>query len=73
MPSPNLIASVLPRTTSNGALIVLGNSLALYQPPVRVAEEMAMLDVMSKGRLVAGFPSEHLWTLHFHMGKLPLH
>ena len=56
MPSPNLIASVLSRTTSNGALIVLGNSLALYQPPIRVAEEMAMLDVMSKGRLVAGFP-----------------
>jgi alkanesulfonate monooxygenase SsuD/methylene tetrahydromethanopterin reductase-like flavin-dependent oxidoreductase (luciferase family) len=34
----------------------MGNSVALYNPPTRVAEEMAMLDVMSGGRLVAGFP-----------------
>ena len=34
----------------------MGNSLALYNPPVRVAEELAMLDVLSGGRLVAGFP-----------------
>ncbi|GIT69930.1 MAG: hypothetical protein Ct9H300mP27_10340 [Chloroflexota bacterium] len=52
----NLIASILARSTKNGALIVLGNSLALYQPPIRVAEEMSMLDIMSRGRLVAGFP-----------------
>ena len=56
MPSPNLMASILTQTTSDAALIVLGNSLALYQPPLRVAEEMAMLDIMSGGRLVAGFP-----------------
>jgi alkanesulfonate monooxygenase SsuD/methylene tetrahydromethanopterin reductase-like flavin-dependent oxidoreductase (luciferase family) len=36
-------------------LLVIGDSLALYNPPVRVAEEMAMLDVMSEGRLIAGF------------------
>jgi alkanesulfonate monooxygenase SsuD/methylene tetrahydromethanopterin reductase-like flavin-dependent oxidoreductase (luciferase family) len=30
--------------------------VALYNPPTRVAEEMAMLDVLSGGRLVAGFP-----------------
>jgi alkanesulfonate monooxygenase SsuD/methylene tetrahydromethanopterin reductase-like flavin-dependent oxidoreductase (luciferase family) len=35
---------------------VLGNSLALYNPPTRVAEEFAMLDVISGGRLIAGFP-----------------
>ena len=34
----------------------MGNSVALYNPPTRVAEEMAMLDVLSGGRLVAGFP-----------------
>ncbi len=34
-----------------------GNSIiALYNPPLRVAEEFAMLDVLSGGRLVAGFP-----------------
>ncbi|MBV9235140.1 MAG: LLM class flavin-dependent oxidoreductase [Xanthobacteraceae bacterium] len=56
MPSPNLMAAALTRRTSKAKLVVLGNSVALYDPPIRVAEEMAMLDVMSGGRLVAGFP-----------------
>ena len=55
MPSPNLMAAVLARNTRNAALVVLGNSLALYNPPLRVAEEYAMLDNLSRGRLVAGF------------------
>ena len=56
MPSPNLMASSLARRTKDTAIIVLGNSLALYNPPTRVAEEFAMLDCISGGRLVAGFP-----------------
>jgi alkanesulfonate monooxygenase SsuD/methylene tetrahydromethanopterin reductase-like flavin-dependent oxidoreductase (luciferase family) len=56
MPSPNLMASVLARRTRDAAIIVMGNSLALYNPPTRVAEEFAMLDCLSGGRLVAGFP-----------------
>jgi alkanesulfonate monooxygenase SsuD/methylene tetrahydromethanopterin reductase-like flavin-dependent oxidoreductase (luciferase family) len=56
MPSPNLIAASLARRTCDAAIVVLGNSLALYNPPTRVAEEMAMLDCISGGRLVAGFP-----------------
>jgi alkanesulfonate monooxygenase SsuD/methylene tetrahydromethanopterin reductase-like flavin-dependent oxidoreductase (luciferase family) len=56
MPSPNLIAATLARRTQDAAIIVMGNSLALYNPPLRVAEEFAMLDCMSGGRLVAGFP-----------------
>ncbi len=56
MPSPNLIAAALARRTSRAKLVLMGNSVALYNPPIRVAEEMAMLDVMSGGRLVAGFP-----------------
>ena len=55
MPSPNLMAAALARRTSEATLVVLGNSLNLYNPPLRVAEEYAMLDVMSGGRLVAGF------------------
>src|SRR5262249_29643269 len=39
MPSPNLIASALARRTTETAICVLGNSLALYNPPTRVAEE----------------------------------
>jgi alkanesulfonate monooxygenase SsuD/methylene tetrahydromethanopterin reductase-like flavin-dependent oxidoreductase (luciferase family) len=56
MPSPNLMASALARSTDDAAIVVMGNSLALYNPPIRVAEEMAMIDGLSGGRLVAGFP-----------------
>jgi alkanesulfonate monooxygenase SsuD/methylene tetrahydromethanopterin reductase-like flavin-dependent oxidoreductase (luciferase family) len=56
MPSPNLIASALSRRTTDTSLCVMGNSLALYNPPTRVAEEFAMIDVISGGRLIAGFP-----------------
>lgn len=56
MPSPNLMAAILARETTRAKILVLGNSVALYNPPVRVAEEMAMLDVLSNGRLIAGFP-----------------
>ena len=56
MPSPNVIAGSLARRTRDAAIIVMGNSLALYNPPTRVAEEMAMLDCISGGRLIAGFP-----------------
>jgi alkanesulfonate monooxygenase SsuD/methylene tetrahydromethanopterin reductase-like flavin-dependent oxidoreductase (luciferase family) len=54
MPSPNLIAAALTQRTSRCKLAVIGNALPLYNPPLRVAEEFAMLDVLSGGRLVAG-------------------
>ncbi|MCS7045832.1 MAG: LLM class flavin-dependent oxidoreductase, partial [Gemmataceae bacterium] len=54
MPSPNLIAGALTQRTSKCRIAVIGNALPLYNPPLRVAEEFAMLDVMSGGRLVAG-------------------
>jgi alkanesulfonate monooxygenase SsuD/methylene tetrahydromethanopterin reductase-like flavin-dependent oxidoreductase (luciferase family) len=56
MPSPNLMAAALARGTRDAALVVMGASLALYNPPIRVAEEFAMIDCISGGRLVAGFP-----------------
>lgn len=54
MPSPNLFAMVLARETRNIKLAVLGNALPLYDPPQRVAEELAVIDVVSGGRLIAG-------------------
>src|SRR6202142_3596399 len=56
MPSPNIMAAALSRRTRNANIVVLGNSIALDNPPTRVAEEFAMLDVISGGRLIAGFP-----------------
>ena len=51
MPSPNIMAAALARRTKDTAIIVLGNSIALYNPPIRVAEEFAMLDCISGGRV----------------------
>ena len=59
MPSPNLIATALARRTSDAAICVLGSSLALYDPPTRVAEEFAMVDCISGGRLIAGLAGRH--------------
>lgn len=54
MPAPNLLAAALTQTTTNGKIVVLGNLTPLHFRPLRVAEEYAMLDCMSGGRVVAG-------------------
>ena len=41
----------------NVAIIQLGSTLPSTTPPTRIAEEYAMLDCISGGRLVAGFPT----------------
>ncbi len=56
MPSPQLMAATLARRTKDVSILLLGQSIALYNPPTRVAEEMAMIDVISGGRLISGFP-----------------
>ena len=58
MPSPNLMGSALARATaeSNCAIVQMGATLPTSNPPIRVAEEYAMLDCISGGRLVAGMP-----------------
>lgn len=71
MPSPNIIAAGLARRTKNAAIVVLGNSIALYNPPVRVAEEFAMLDCISGGRLVAGFPVGTSMDTNYCYGQIP--
>ncbi|MQA82830.1 MAG: LLM class flavin-dependent oxidoreductase [Streptosporangiales bacterium] len=60
VPNPDLIASALAYMTEHEGLDVaiypMGRSLGKTREPVRVAEEYATIDVMSGGRLVAGFP-----------------
>ncbi|WP_322544740.1 LLM class flavin-dependent oxidoreductase [Rhodococcoides fascians] len=55
VPNPTLLMSAVAARTSVASLAVLGNPIPLLNP-VRVAEEYAWLDVLSGGRLVAGFP-----------------
>ncbi len=60
--SANLILAILARVTKRARLLVLGVPVCNRPDPVRVAEEMAMIDVISGGRLefgmVKGVPYE---------------
>ena len=55
MPSPNVITGMLVRRTSRVKIAILGNGLPLRDHPLRVAEEVALLDVVSGGRIISGF------------------
>jgi alkanesulfonate monooxygenase SsuD/methylene tetrahydromethanopterin reductase-like flavin-dependent oxidoreductase (luciferase family) len=46
---------ILARQTQRARLLLLGNPIANRTQPIRVAEEMAMIDVISRGRLECGF------------------
>ena len=51
----NVFASILAAVTKRVKIVLLGNPLPLAENPVRLAEELAMIDMISKGRLVSGF------------------
>jgi alkanesulfonate monooxygenase SsuD/methylene tetrahydromethanopterin reductase-like flavin-dependent oxidoreductase (luciferase family) len=55
MPSPNLIAAMLTQRVRRARIAILGNAISLRDHPLRVAEEVAMLDVISGGRVISGF------------------
>jgi alkanesulfonate monooxygenase SsuD/methylene tetrahydromethanopterin reductase-like flavin-dependent oxidoreductase (luciferase family) len=55
MPAPNLIASALIQRTRRVKIAVLGRALPLTNNPITIAEEFAMLDNLSEGRLITGF------------------
>jgi alkanesulfonate monooxygenase SsuD/methylene tetrahydromethanopterin reductase-like flavin-dependent oxidoreductase (luciferase family) len=72
MPSPNIIAAALAHATKRGKIVVLGNLLPLHINPLRVAEEYAMLDNMSDGRIVAGFaPGSGPETFNYDIPSAP--
>ncbi|MDB6180035.1 LLM class flavin-dependent oxidoreductase [Paracoccus fistulariae] len=60
IPNPDLLESALAYVTEVEnlpvALFPVGRSLGKSREPLRVAEEQAMIDCISNGRLVAGFP-----------------
>ena len=51
----NIFAAILAAVTKEAKIILLGNPLPLADNPVRLAEELSMIDMISKGRLVSGF------------------
>ena len=50
-----ITAAALARRTRRAKIVLLGSPLPHRDNPVRVAEEVAMLDVISGGRIVSGF------------------
>lgn len=50
-----LSMAILARETKNARILTLGNPLAHRADPIRVAEEMATVDVISGGRVDVGF------------------
>jgi alkanesulfonate monooxygenase SsuD/methylene tetrahydromethanopterin reductase-like flavin-dependent oxidoreductase (luciferase family) len=66
MPSPNIMAAALARRTERAKIMVLGNAIGIRGNPLRVAEEIAMLDHLSNGRVVSGFVRGIGWEYFGH-------
>ena len=63
-PSPTVMLSAATQVTQQIKLVTMGISLAMYPHPVRVAEELAMVDNLSHGRLIVGFMSSGSQNLY---------
>ena len=59
MPAPNLIASALIQRTKRVKIAILGRALPLVNNPIYIAEEFAMLDNLSKGRIICRLRARH--------------
>lgn len=66
MPAPNIMAAALARRTRRAEIMVLGNAIGLRDHPLRVAEEIAMLDHLTDGRIVSGFVRGIGWEYFAH-------
>jgi alkanesulfonate monooxygenase SsuD/methylene tetrahydromethanopterin reductase-like flavin-dependent oxidoreductase (luciferase family) len=53
--SMNLEAAILARITSRLKLVLLGNILPIWDDPLWLVEELAAIDMISRGRLVSGW------------------
>ena len=51
----NMFGAILAAVTKRAKIVFLGNPLPLSDNPVQLAEEIAMIDMVSKGRVVSGF------------------
>ena len=51
----NMFGAILAAVTKRAKIVFLGNPLPLTENPVQLAEEIAMIDMVSKGRVVSGF------------------
>jgi len=54
-PRVNVFASIMAAITEHLKIVLLGNPLPIWDNPVHLAEELSLVDMISKGRLVSGF------------------
>ena len=60
------MAAALTRRTTQARIMVLGNAIGIRGNPLRVAEEIAMLDLLSGGRVDSGFVRGIGWEYFGH-------
>ena len=53
--SINMSAAILARTTKRAKILLMGNILPIQENPIMAAEQIAMADLISGGRIVSGF------------------
>ena len=51
----NVEAAILARITKKAKIVLLGNVLPIWEDPLWLAEELAEIDMISRGRLVTGW------------------
>jgi alkanesulfonate monooxygenase SsuD/methylene tetrahydromethanopterin reductase-like flavin-dependent oxidoreductase (luciferase family) len=51
----NVGAAILARQTKTAKIMILGNILPIWEDPLWLAEQLAMIDMISRGRLVSGW------------------
>ncbi len=76
LPNPNLQMAALAYATQaeglNTALACLGRALGKTKEPLRVAEEYSVIDQISGGRMIAGFPISLSWDSNLNAGIAPI-
>jgi len=70
MPSPVVMASALARKTGDAKIAILGNAFGLREHPLTLAEEHAMIDCITGGRLITGMV-RGVGCEYFSMGANP--
>ena len=51
----NVEASILARITQRAKIVILGNILPIWDDPLWLVEQLSVIDMISKGRLVSGW------------------